>query len=86
HEFFAECARKHRCNHVLLAHHADDHAETVLLNLLRGSASLKGMRFESVFTVHRRKLTLVRPLLAVRRSEIDAYLAERKLLYRDDAT
>jgi len=86
HEFFAECARKHRCSRILLAHHADDNAETILLNLLRGSAGLKGMRFESTLTVNRRNLTLVRPLLQVRRREIDAYLSERRLLYRDDAT
>jgi tRNA(Ile)-lysidine synthase len=86
HEFFAACAKKHRCSHVLLAHHADDNAETVLLNLLRGSGGLKGMRFESALAAGRKKLTLVRPLLAARRSEIDTYLAERNLPYRDDAS
>ena len=86
HEFFSECAQRHRCNRVLLAHHADDQAETVLLNLLRGSAGLAGMRYESELRVLRRKLTLIRPLLGVRRSEIDAYLSERQLPYRDDAT
>ena len=86
HEFFAECAKKHRCSRILLAHHADDNAETILLNLFRGSAGLKGMRFESTHAVNRRKLTLVRPLLGVRRSEIDDYLADRRLPYRDDAS
>lgn len=86
HEFFAGCAKKHRCNQVLLAHHADDCAETAVLNLLRGSAGLVGMRFESIVTVDRKKLTLIRPLLGVRRSEIDAYLTERNLAYRDDAS
>ena len=86
HEFFVECARKHRCPHVLLAHHADDNAETVLLNLLRGSAGLKGMRYQSDLTVHRKKLSLLRPLLGVRRREIDAYLEERNIFYREDAS
>lgn len=86
HEFFAACAKKHRCNRVLLAHHADDNAETILLNLLRGSSGLKGIRYESVITAGGRKLTLLRPLLGVRRSEIDAYLAEHQLLYRDDVS
>lgn len=86
HEFFAACARKHRCNRVLLAHHADDNAETILLNLLRGSAGLKGMRYESEFTANRKKLILTRPLLEVRRAEIDAYLQERNIPFRDDAS
>ncbi len=86
HEFFVECARKHRCPHVLLAHHADDNAETVLLNLLRGSAGLKGMKYQSNLMVDRKKLSLLRPLLGVRRSEIDAYLEEGGILYREDAS
>ena len=51
---------------VFVAHTADDQAETVLLNLLRGAAStgLAGMRA--------RRGTLVRPLLEFRRSETAA--------------
>ena len=86
HDFFTECARKHRCNTVLLAHHADDNAETILLNLLRGSAGFKGMRYESKVEVGRRKLTLLRPLLGVRRSEIDQFLEASTIPYRDDAS
>ena len=86
HEFFLACAKRHRCNRVLLAHHADDNAETVLLNLLRGSAGLKGMRFESELTVDRRKLTILRPLLEVRRAEIDAYLSDGRHPFREDAS
>ena len=86
HHFFAECAKRRKCNSVLLAHHADDNVETLLFNLLRGSAGLKGMQFDTPLTVGRRKLTLLRPLLGTRRSEIDAYLAERRILYRDDAS
>lgn len=86
HEFFAECSRKHRCSDILLAHHADDNAETVLLNLLRGSAGLKGIRYRSKVLVDRKKLTLLRPLLGVRRGEIDAYLEARRIPYREDAS
>jgi len=86
HEFFAECARKHRCNTILLAHHADDNAETVLLNLIRGSAGFKGMKYESRVHVSRRQLIFLRPLLGSRRSEIDSFLEERQIPYRDDAS
>ena len=86
HDFFAECGRKHRCNTVLLAHHADDNAETILLNLLRGSAGFKGMRYKSKVEVGRKSLTLLRPLLGVRRSEIDQFLEATSTPYRDDAS
>ena len=86
HEFFAACAKKHNCKQVLLAHHADDNAETILFNLLRGSAGLKGMRFETEIVVGRRSLTLLRPLLGVRRAEIDEYIDENRVPYRDDAS
>jgi tRNA(Ile)-lysidine synthase len=86
HEFFASCARQHRCNKVLLAHHADDQAETVLWNLLRGSHGLKGMRDEQVLSVDGRKLKLIRPLLGLRHAELVAWLEERGLRWREDAS
>lgn len=86
HEFFAESARKHRCNKVLLAHHADDQAETVLWNLLRGSHGLKGMLETHELTVAGRKLMLIRPLLALRHFDLVAWLRERGLTWREDAS
>src|SRR6478609_3462356 len=67
HDFFAACARNHRCPRVLLAHHADDQAETVLWNLLRGSHGLKGMRDTQLLVTEAGvKLELIRPLLGIR--------------------
>ncbi len=87
HGFFGECAGKHRCPRVLLAHHADDQAETVLWNLLRGSHGFKGMREQQDFTAESgTKLEFHRPLLAVRRPELVAWLASRKLKWREDAS
>lgn len=87
HSFFAECASKHRCRQVLLAHHADDQAETVLWNLLRGSHGLKGMRERQDFTTESgAKLEFHRPLLGVRRSEIVDWLFSKNLKWREDAS
>lgn len=84
HVFFEACARRTRCRRVLLAHHADDQIETCLHRFLRGSgpAGLAGMRRETVLG----RLTLIRPLLGVRRAEIDAYVAVHRLRFREDAT
>ncbi len=88
HRFLAECARRHRCRLVLMAHHADDQAETVLFNLLRGSAGLRGMDAETELSVpgHRRPLHAARPLLSVTRAAIDDWITARGLAYREDGT
>ena len=66
---------------VVLAHHADDQAETVLMRLLRGSGmtGLSGMAY-------RNSRGYVRPLLDVTRSEIEQYLRRCSLEWREDAS
>lgn len=63
---------------IVLAHHADDQAETVLLRVLRGSgpAGLAAMAA--------RRGCWVRPLLGLRRAELAAYLAGRGIVGWDD--
>ena len=65
---------------ILVAHTADDQAETVVLNLLRGSGSagLAGMA--------RRRGTIVRPLLHRRRAEVRALVTARGFRVVDDPT
>ena len=86
HGFFAQCAVKFRCRRVLLAHHADDQAETVLWNLLRGSHGLKGMREEQSITVGTVKLRIFRPLLGCRHAELVGWLEARGFSWREDAS
>jgi len=66
---------------VALGHHVDDQAETVLLRLLRGAGTtgLGAMRLVSADR-------LLRPLLAVRRSSIQAYAKKRNLQFKVDPT
>lgn len=86
HAFLAHCARVHRCERVLLGHHAEDQAETVLWNLMRGSHGLKGMAESQSITVGRKSLELIRPLLTVRKAELIAWLLDRGLAWREDAS
>ncbi len=65
---------------VATAHQADDQAETLLLNLIRG-AGLRGLG--GIPPVRGR---IIRPLLEVSREEILAYLSERGLEYVEDST
>jgi tRNA(Ile)-lysidine synthase len=85
-EFFARIARRRRCRTLFLAHHADDLVETFLLNLFRGAGpvGLSAMRPVATRAVNGVQLTIVRPLLGLSRAEIDSYIKERGLKYRDD--
>ncbi|CAN5200636.1 hypothetical protein BH23VER1_BH23VER1_20440 [soil metagenome] len=78
-EFFASHGGR-----VFLGHHADDQAETVLMNFLRGAGTdgLGGMREWA----RRGGLELIRPLLAIGGDEIAAYAEARKLRFREDAS
>lgn len=86
HAVYARALVKYKAEGVLLGHHADDQAETVLYNLLRGSNGLKGIRYENTLSVDGVELKLVRPLLELRRSEIDDYVEKYELEFREDAS
>lgn len=84
-EFFIASARKHDCRFVAVAHTADDQVETILHHIIRGTglAGLRGMPA-------RRELAdgveLIRPLLAVSRCDVEAWLAAIGRSFRQDAT
>ena len=83
--FFARAARQTRCRTLVLAHHADDQAETVLFNLLRGGGTnLGGMRPRTIREIDGIRLEILRPWLGVWRSEIEAYATREKIRYRED--
>ncbi|PYJ67409.1 MAG: tRNA lysidine(34) synthetase TilS [Verrucomicrobia bacterium] len=86
--FFAKAAKRHRCHTIFLAHHADDLVETLLINLFRGagSAGLVAIRESSTRRIDDVELTIVRPFLPVWRKEIDSYVREHRLRFREDAT
>ena len=86
--FFAEVARRRRCRHIFLGHHADDLVETFLINLFRGTgtAGLAAMREIAVHHVGKLELKVVRPLLSIWREAIDEYVQAHRLKFREDAT
>lgn len=73
---------QHETTLLLTAHHADDQAETVILNLLRGSgvAGLAGMAGERPLG----KIILARPFLALDASVLHAYARQHALLHIED--
>ncbi len=77
--FFQRCAQRQGTNRVLLAHHADDQVETILIHLLRGTGikGLAGMRPVARLS----GLILIRPLLRIRRNEMPL-----PIRFREDAS
>lgn len=73
--------------HIVLAHHADDNAETVLHRILRGTG-LRGLA--GIAPVRPLSpgsdIVVVRPLLKLTREQILAFLKERDLRWREDHT
>jgi len=73
---------------LLLAHHADDQAETVLMRLIQGAGvnGLSGMQPWRVQTQGVQCNILWRPWLTIRRANISAYAKRLELPYIDDPT
>ncbi len=80
-DFFYEILNRESCTKIATAHNANDNAETVIMNIIRGSglSGLKGI--EPI-----RSNTIVRPLIEVTRKEIEAYCVAEGLAPCHDET
>ncbi|MCP5469990.1 MAG: tRNA lysidine(34) synthetase TilS [Chlamydiales bacterium] len=83
HSFFQEVLKNRSLEGVLLAHHADDLAETVLKRLLEGTRLTKLVGLEEVVEVE--GMTFLRPLLSFRKKQIVSWLDEQKIQYFVDS-
>ena len=81
-ECFERIRKQLKANAVATAHHADDNAETVLLNILRGT----GIHGLSGIPPKRESGNIIRPLLFATRAEIDKYASENKINYSNDSS
>jgi len=79
--FLSEVAAKTGAAKVALGHHADDQTETILLHFIRGTGT-RGLR--GMLPV--RDNFFIRPLLTIRRKEIESYCRQHALAYRHDAS
>lgn len=78
--FLEEAAEQMGADFIATAHHEQDNAETILINLLRGTG-LRGLG--GIPPVRGR---IIRPLLAVSRREINNYIEQNTLPYVEDET
>lgn len=82
----ARLARTHGCGKVALGHHLDDHAETVLLHLLRGTKAKGLLGIPPKRPLAGSAALVVRPLLGITREETRAYCRGFALKWREDAS
>ncbi|MFC7421191.1 tRNA lysidine(34) synthetase TilS [Iodobacter arcticus] len=78
-----EVFARQACDVLLLAQHRDDQAETVLLNLLRGSG-LRGLAAMPEYRRLNEQVGILRPLLDISRAELADYAAEQGLAWVED--
>ena len=85
-EALTDLCIEHGITDLLLAHHQNDQAETVLLQLLRGAgaAGLSGMPEQRFLDPAAKSIFLKRPLLNQNRKELEVYAKKNKLKWIED--
>lgn len=89
--WFAEVCSTCAYDALVVAHNANDNAETMVLNLLRGTGlrGITGMKSSTMIPCQDAKdesIRLLRPMLNFSRSEILEYAKARGLAWREDST
>ncbi|MDD3130118.1 MAG: tRNA lysidine(34) synthetase TilS [Candidatus Izemoplasmatales bacterium] len=82
HEFFYKIAKDNDINKVVLAHNANDNAETILMRLTRGSSfeGYRGILEKSYY----KDLMIIRPLINTSRKSIEVYQQANLVPYQSD--
>lgn len=79
-EWFDQLIKTEKYSVVATAHHLDDQTETFFINLLRGSG------IAGIHGILPKQGNIVRPLLFAKREEIDEYVRDNRLIYREDSS
>ncbi|WP_372367138.1 tRNA lysidine(34) synthetase TilS [Candidatus Uabimicrobium sp. HlEnr_7] len=77
--FLNKCAIKFKANSIAVAHHANDQAETLLFNMIRGSGitGLAGILYKRSVSLSS-SIQIIRPLLSLPKQELIDYLSDKK--------
>ncbi|MCT4688071.1 tRNA lysidine(34) synthetase TilS [Vallitalea sp.] len=79
-QVFSDASKELGGTKIALAHHINDNAETVIMNLLRGTG-IKG-----IGGIRPKRDNIIRPLIECTREEIEKYCVDNNIEYRDDYT
>jgi tRNA(Ile)-lysidine synthase len=83
-QYFAELCNTNQLHAVVTAHHAGDQIETILMNICRGTGldGLTGIKVKNTID----DLLVIRPLLNLEKKNIQQYIIENNIDYREDAS
>lgn len=78
--FFNRITKENNIKKIALAHNYNDQVETLLMRIIRGTGldGLVGIEYKSG--------NIIRPLLGIKRTEIEKYIYENNILYVEDST
>lgn len=78
--WFNEILEQEKFDYIVTAHHADDVAETFMINLSRGTG------LDGLTGIPSQNGNIIRPMLPFSRKEIENYVLENKLKWREDSS
>ena len=86
--FLTDVAESIGADCVAVGHTLDDHIETILMHLIRGSGvrGLRGLQPLSQWQSSEKRFTIIRPLLEISREETTAYCQQHRLMPRLDTS
>lgn len=82
---FREIVKKTEAQKIVVAHHENDQAETVLFHMLRGTG-IKGLSGMEPMSIGEEGIPIIRPFLCVNRREIEEYLEQKNICWCQDVT
>lgn len=83
-EFFINVAKIYNANYIATAHHADDNAETILMNIMSGSNMYGYGGISNDLVID--NIHIIRPLLSLSKDEIKEYAKNNNIVYYEDYT
>ena len=86
--FLARVAKSSGASHIAVGHTRDDHIETILMHLIRGTGTrgLRGLEPATERKLEKSTFTIIRPLFEVSRKETQGYCRQHHLRPRTDAS
>jgi tRNA(Ile)-lysidine synthase len=83
--FLTRIAHERALPLIATAHHQQDHVETILFSLLRGTG-LRGLQGIPAARLDAQGVQIIRPMLLIDRAAIRQYISDHEIAYRDDAS